>query len=74
MSARVTIIGSPEDPIRVTKVPEDDLLPYALEVETVVPRKERITICWYDTLQEAVTGYEALLRAVSEGALERRKE
>jgi len=74
MSARVTVIGSPEDPIRVTKVPEDDLLPYALEVETVVPRRDRITICWYDTLEEARAGYETLVRAVSDGALERRKE
>lgn len=74
MSARVTVVGSPEDPIRVTKVPEDDLLPYALEVQVVVPRKERITLTWYDTLEEARAGYEALMRAVSEGALERRKE
>lgn len=74
MSARVTVIGSPEDPIRVTKVPEDDLLPYALEVETVVPRRDLITLCWYDTIEEARAGYEALVRAVSDGALERRKE
>ncbi len=74
MSARVTVIGSPEDPIRVTKVPEDDLLPYALEVETVVPAHNRIALCWYDTLEEARAGYEALVRAVSDGALERRKE
>lgn len=74
MSARVTVIGSPEDPIRVTKVPEDDLLPYALEVQCTVPRNERITITWYDTLEEARAGYEALVRAVSDGALERRKE
>lgn len=74
MSARVTVIGSPEDPIRATKVPEDDLLPYALEVQVVVPRQQTITLTWYDTLEEARAGYEALVRAVSEGALERRKE
>lgn len=74
MSARVTVIGSPEDPIRVTKVPEDDLLPYALEVQVVVPHHERITLCWYDTLEEARAGYESLVRAVSDGALKRRKE
>lgn len=73
MSARVTVIGSPEDPIRVVQVPGDGLLPYALEVETVVPRKERITLTWYDRIEEARAGYEALVRAVSEGALEKKE-
>lgn len=71
---RVTVIGRSGDPVRVTKVPEDNLLAYALEVQVTVPRIERITLCWYDTLEEARAGYEALVRAVSEGALERRKE
>lgn len=74
MSARVTVIGSPEDPIRVVQVPGDGLLPYALEVQVTVPRHERITLTWYDTIEEARAGYEALVRAVSDGALERRKE
>lgn len=74
MSARVTVIGSPEDPIRVVQVPGDGLLPYALEVETVVPCHNRIALCWYDTIEEARAGYEALVRAVNDGALERRKE
>ena len=74
MSARAVVIGRSGDPIRVTKVPEDDLLPYALEVQVVVPRQQTITLTWYDTLEEARAGYEALMRAVSDGALERRKE